>query len=164
MQAEDEFEFSRLAYQAIVVEKRGELKDVADRMGMKYATLHARLNQRAHFRPGEIRTLLGVLPHQDLISYLIARTPYVLAARPDGDDGGRDVMTWSHESLFHVVDVLRQVRAALADGFIDHREKIPLLADIAEAETALASLKAAVAEAGDGHGARREKDEVGDEP
>ena len=139
-----DFEFSRLVQKVIAADPSLKLKDIAEKMQMEYATLHARLIQRVHFRPTEVRSLLRVIPHQSLVNYFVEPTPYVLAERASASPGKADVVEWAHVSLFHIVDALRKIRAAMEDNFIDHRERVLLLEELREAEIALASLKAAV--------------------
>jgi hypothetical protein len=139
-----DFEFAQLVYQLVVVERLKSLQEVADSLGLTYPTMHARLNNRVHFRPHEIRELIRLLPDTRLVMHFLEETPFVVAERADADTNARDVMSLAHRNLFQIVDVLRQVRDAVDDGKIDHRERLMLLDEIEKAEVALASLKAAV--------------------
>ena len=146
-----EFDFAQLVYQLLVVEKVRDLDEVARDMGLKYATLHARLNRRVHFRPAEIRALLGAAPDARLALYFLENTCFVPAQRAPPDADAQDALAHTHRSLFRIVDVLRMLRDSLADGRLDHREKLALIDEIERAEVELASLKAVVDKADNAH-------------
>jgi hypothetical protein len=139
-----DFDFAQLVYQLVVVEKQKNLSEVATELDLTYATMHARLNRRVHFRPAEIRKLIKLLGDTRLVMHFLEETPFVVAERADADTNVRDVLSLTHRNLFQIVEILRQVRDAVDDGQIDHRERMKLLDEIEEAEIALASLKAAV--------------------
>jgi hypothetical protein len=141
---DSDFEFAQLVYQLIVVEQQKSLTNVASDLDLTYASMHARLNRRVHFRPGEIRKLIKILGDTRLVMHFLDETPFVVAERAEADTNARDVMALSHRNLFQIVDILKQVRDAVDDGRIDHRERMQLLDEIEKAEIAMASLKAAV--------------------
>lgn len=144
MSDDQDYEFARIVYQILIVEKTHRLGEIADAIGMNYATLHARLNRRAHFRPAEMRALFRVIADARPISYLLGGSRFTVAERPVRNDASASVLEWTHRALFHVVDALRQAKEALSDNQIDHRERLSLLEEIRKAEIALASLKASV--------------------
>ncbi|WP_316162829.1 phage regulatory CII family protein [Bradyrhizobium sp. SZCCHNRI20481] len=156
MPASNDFEFARLVYQLLVTERTVELDVVANAIGMKYATLHARLNRRVHFRPAEIRALLGIVQDQRLISYFLQNTRFTFAERPPVDPAPANALEWSHEALFRIVEALQKLTSALEDNVIDHRERLQLLSQIEQAEVAVASLKATV-DCGGRHGSTTDR-------
>lgn len=143
MAAEEKSAFADLVYTVLVAEKKWPLKEVAEAMGMRYATLHARLNQRVAFNPEEIRALMAVAPDIRFAVYFLEETPFIAI------DGGADASDSLEESVhlgatktvLEAADVLRVVEKSLDDHRIDHRDKARIGKEIAEAERALATLR-----------------------
>jgi DNA gyrase/topoisomerase IV subunit A len=143
---QNDYEFARLVYQLVIVEKSKNLTEIATALNLNYDAMHSRVNNRVHFKPGEIREILKILPDSRLVMHFLKETPFVIAERadPDPETDSEDVMSLTHRSLFQIVEVLKKVRESLDDGLIDHRERLQLLGDIETTEIALASLKEAV--------------------
>lgn len=135
--------FADLVYTVLVAEKKWPLKDVAEAMGMLYATLHARLHGRVAFNPEEIRALIAAAPDIRLAAYFLEGTPFIAI------DGGAEPIDGSPESVhlgatrtvLEAADVLRAVEKSLDDNHIDHRDKARIGKEITEAERALATLR-----------------------
>lgn len=136
-------EFADLVYTVLVAEKKYPLKDVAERMGMQYATLHARLNQRVVFSPEEVRALIQAAPDIRLISYFLEGTPFIAVERAafEKETAAASLHFGATQTVLEAADVLRVVEKSLADDRIDHRERAQIAKEIAEAERALAALR-----------------------
>ena len=135
--------FADLVYTVLVAEKKWPLKEVAEAMGMLYATLHARLHQRVAFSPEEIRALIAAAPDIRFAAYFLEGTPFIAIdgyAEPT-DDSPESVHLGATKTVLEAADVLRAVEQSLDDNHIDHREKARIGKEIAEAERALATLR-----------------------
>ena len=135
--------FADLVYTVLVAEKKWPLKDVAERMGMQYATLHARLHQRVVFSPEEVRDLIAAAPDIRLIGFFLDDTPFIAVDRTEGPDG-KGVETLhlgATKTVLEAADVLRAVERGMLDEHIDHRDRARIAKEISEAERALASLR-----------------------
>ena len=127
----------------LIAEKKWPLKDVAKRMGMQYATLHARLHQRVVFSPEEVRDLIGAAPDIRLIEFFLDDTPFIAVDRTALPEGSEieTLHLGATRTVLEAADVLRAVETALDDARIDHRERAKIGKEIAEAEHALAALR-----------------------
>ncbi len=135
--------FADLVYTVLVAEKKWPLKDVAEAMGMLYATLHARLHQRVAFSPEEIRALIAAAPDIRFAAYFLEGTPFIAIdgnAEPT-DDSPESVHLGATKTVLEAADVLRAVEKSLDDNRIDHRDKARIGKEITEAERALATLR-----------------------
>lgn len=135
--------FADLVYTVLVAEKKWPLKDVADRMGMQYATLHARLHRRVVFSPEEVRDLIAAAPDIRFIGFFLDDTPFIAVDRTSLP-AGSEVETLhlgATRSVLEVADVLRAVEMGMGDARIDHRDRAKIGKEIAEAERALAALR-----------------------
>jgi len=135
--------FADLVYTVLVAEKKYPLKDVAERMGMQYATLHARLHRRVVFSPEEVQALIAAAPDIRLIGYFLDETPFIAVDRTSLPEGSAvdTLHLGATRTVLEAADVLRAVEKALDDARIDHRERARIGKEIAEAERALAALR-----------------------
>lgn len=138
--------FAELAHRLLVHERGWSLQEVAERMGMKYHTLYARLRGRVSFTPEEIRSLLAIVPDARLANFLLEGTPFIavdrMAAQPSSPG---DLHRSATRSVLEVSDVLRAVELGLADMKIDHQDKVRIAQELNDAERALAALRARLA-------------------
>jgi Phage regulatory protein CII (CP76) len=136
-------DFADLVYTVLVAEKKWPLKDVAERMGMQYATLHARLHRRVVFSPEEVRDLIVAAPDIRLIAYFLDNSPFIAVDRRDLPEGSsiETLHFGATRSVLEVADVLRAVEKGMDDARIDHRDRAKINKEIAEAERALAALR-----------------------
>jgi hypothetical protein len=135
--------FADLVYTVLVAEKRWPLKEVAKRMGMQYATLHARLHRRVVFSPEEVRELIAAAPDIRFVSFFLEETPFLAVDRTALPEGSEieTLHLGATRTVLEAADVLRAVEKALDDARIDHRERAKIGKEIAEAEHALAALR-----------------------
>lgn len=135
--------FADLAHRVLVHERGWSLQEVAEKMGMKYHTLYARLRGRVSFTPEEVRALLRIVPDSRLANYLLDGTPYIAVDRFQGQVGpsDADVHRGATRSVLEASDVLRAVELGLQDKKIDHVDRQRIQQEIGEAERALASLR-----------------------
>lgn len=138
--------FAELAHRLLVHERGWSLQEVAERMGMKYHTLYARLRGRVSFTPEEVRSLIAIVPDARLANFLLEDTPFIAvdrtAAQPPGPG---DLHRSATRSVLEVSDVLRAVEIGLADMKIDHQDKARIAQELNDAERALAALRARLA-------------------
>ena len=137
-------DFAALIYKVLVVEKKLTLEQAADRLGMKYSTLYARVNARVPFSAEEINLLIKFVDDKRLCDWLLRGTGFIAVERNDeidDDDLHESVRSGATASLLEASDVLREVELGLADHKIDHRDKIRIEAEIDDAERALAALR-----------------------
>ena len=138
--------FADLAHRILVHERGWSLQEVAEKMGMKYHTLYARLRGRVSFTPEEVRGLLAIVPDARLANFLLDGTPFIAVDRmlAQGMDatGDGDVHRGATRSVLEVSDVLRAVEIGLSDSKIDHQDRARIVSEINEAERALAALRA----------------------
>lgn len=138
--------FADLAHRILVHERGWSLQEVAEKMGMKYHTLYARLRGRVSFTPEEVRGLLAIVPDARLANFLLDGTPFIAVDRmlAQGMDatGDADVHRGATRSVLEVSDVLRAVELGLSDAKIDHQDRARIVSEINEAERALAALRA----------------------
>lgn len=136
-------EFADLVYTVLIAEKKWPLKDVAERMGMQYATLHARLHRRVVFSPEEVRGLIAAAPDIRFIGFFLDDTPFIAVDRrslPKGS-AAETLHLGATRSVLEVTDVLRAVERGMDNVRIDHRDRAEINKEIAEAEHALAALR-----------------------
>lgn len=135
--------FAELAHRILVHERGWSLQEVAEKMGMKYHTLYARLRGRVSFTPEEVRALLMIVPDARLANFLLDSTPFIAVDRAlvDGKSD-TDVHRGATKSVLEVSDVLRAVEQGLVDQKIDHIDRARIVQEINEAERALAALRA----------------------
>ena len=140
--------FAELAHRVLVHERGWSLQEVAEKMGMKYHTLYARLRGRVSFTPEEVRALLRIVPDARLANYLLEGTPFIAVDRFVGQGGpsDADVHRGATRSVLEASDVLRAVEIGLLDKKIDHQDRQKISAEISEAERALASLRTRLAQ------------------
>ena len=135
--------FADLVYTVLVAEKKWPLKEVAERMAMQYATLHARIHQRVVFSPEEVAALIAAAPDIRFIGFFLDDTPFIAVDRTSLPEGSaiETLHLGATRTVLEAADVLRAVEKALDDARIDHRERVEIGKEIAEAEHALAALR-----------------------
>ena len=135
--------FSEWAHRILVHDRGWSLQEVAEKMGMKYHTLYARLRGRVSFTPEEVRSLLTIVPDARLANFMLESTPFIAVDRAlvDGKSD-LDVHRGATRSVLEASDVLRAVEAGLQDQKIDHVDRARIVQEINEAERALAALRA----------------------
>lgn len=135
--------FAELAHRILVHERGWSLQEVAEKMGMKYHTLYARLRGRVSFTPEEVRALLTIVPDARLANFLLESTPFIAVDRALVDSkSDTDVHRGATKSVLEASDVLRAVEQGLIDQKIDHVDRARIVQEINEAERALAALRA----------------------
>ena len=137
-------EFADLAHQIIINDPKWDAASVARAMGMDYHGLYARLCNRTMFSAEEINRLLKVVPDPRFVSHLLRDTPFVAADRTaigEGDEVFDSMLRMAIRMIGEASDVAESIECALRDGRVDHREAPLILAEIEEAERALASLQ-----------------------
>lgn len=145
-------DFADIVYTILVVEKKPDIAEVAEALGMTYAALHSRLINRTCFSADEIRALVRNVPDPRLVSYLLDGTKFVAADRAvaDGDAADQEIgkpalrdaiQRAATRVVVEAADVLEIIDAALAGGGMDHRDERLVLKEINETEQALASLR-----------------------
>lgn len=136
-------EFADLVYTVLVAEKKWPLKDVAERMGMQYATLHARLHRRVVFSPEEVRELIAAAPDIRFIDFFLRESRFIAVDRRSLPEGSEveTLHLGATRSVLEVTDVLRAVEKGMSNARIDHRDRATIGKEIAEAEQALAALR-----------------------
>ena len=136
-------DFANLVYTVLIVEKKWPLKEVAERMDMQYATLHARLHQRVMFSPEEIKALIHAAPDVRFISYFLEGSQFVAVDKTvlEGGSVPESIHLGATRTVIEATDVLRVVEKSIEDGHIDHRERLRIQKEIADAERALAALR-----------------------
>jgi len=75
-------ELSRLVYKILVTEKRRPIREIAAAIGMEYASFHARVIGRTHFKAEEMSRLIREVPDPRLCDYLLRNTAFVAVPRP----------------------------------------------------------------------------------
>lgn len=136
--------FAELAHRILVHERGWSLQEVAEKMGMKYHTLYARLRGRVSFTPEEVRSLLAIVPEARLANFLLEGTAFIAVDRmsTQPQSGDSDVHRGATRTVLETADVLRAVELSLMDKKIDHQDKLRIVSEINEAERALAALRA----------------------
>ena len=81
--------FSKLVYQILVIEKRRAIRDVAAAVGMEYASFHARVIGRTHFKAEEVSRLIAEVPDPRLCDYLLRNTGFIAVPPPFAASGSR---------------------------------------------------------------------------
>src|SRR5689334_4720262 len=107
--------FSRLVYQILVIEKRRPIREVAAAVGMEYASFHARVIGRTHFKAEEVGRLIAAVPDSRLCDYLLYSTPFTAVPRPqpsaDPNRGAFEaavqLATESLATIAHIGETLR---------------------------------------------------------
>jgi hypothetical protein len=144
-------EFADLVYTVLIAEKKWPLKDVAERMGMQYATLHARLHRRVVFSPEEVRDLIAAAPDIRFVAFFLDNSQFVAVDRRSLPEGSavETLHLGATRSVLEVTDVLRAVERGMSNARIDHRDRAEISKEIAEAEHALAALRQRLEASGD---------------
>jgi hypothetical protein len=136
--------FSELAYQIIVVERRGRVAELAGALGVSAPVVYSRLNGRTRFRPDEVRRLIEALDDQRLLRFFADNSRYVVARRPIGEEV-EAITDATAKTLHEAIDLMQIVTGALEDGLkLDDRDRRAILKEVKDAETAIANLRVAV--------------------
>lgn len=138
--------FAALVHRILVVERRRPVREVAEALGMKYATFYARMIGRVPFDADEINAVLREVRDERLVDCLLAETGFIGVRR--GDDPGppsRGHNVGPVENALHALEqsvgIVREVSCACADGGLkaDVCERIE--DHLVEAERGLAGLR-----------------------
>lgn len=141
-------DFADLVYTVLIAEKRVTIEDVAAELGMKYATLYARVHQRVPFSADEIRDLMRVVPDIRFANYFLDGSPYIAAERDTSSaPASETIHRGATSTVLEAADILRVVEEGLQDQKLDHRDKIEIMEEIQEAEQALAALRTRLTDA-----------------
>lgn len=139
----DDCEFRRIAYDLLVVERVSTVPVAAEAIGLTRHALYARLAGRSKFRPEEARRLIAFVNDPRLLAFYVDGSRFVVARRPQPHDPPGNVARAAGAVLHEVTDIMDIVTAAISDGpGLDHREQRLALDEVAQAETALANLRA----------------------
>ena len=141
-------EFAELVHRILVIERRGSLDRLAEKMGMQYSALYSRLNGRVSFTPDEVRALIAHVRDTRIVAWVLSGTPYLPAERakviPDEDEKltlAESLRRTAMIMMFEATDAAEQVEFALADNRIDPSEAARIREDIDTAERAMATLR-----------------------
>ena len=139
-------QFASAVRQILVIEKQRPLRDVAQALGMEYATFHSRVNGRAPFRPEEITKLIVEVPDPRLVDALLADTRFIGVERLEqpGWGDGAEAVGAALQSATEMLAALAHIHAAAANGRIDTAARRHLEAHVHEAERSLARLRLAL--------------------
>lgn len=138
--------FSELVHQVAVVERRRPLKALAHALGMKYATLYARVSGRVAFSTEEANCLVRELADARLASCLLQGTPFIAVGRPNAHgaaNGG--LLKASVASVRESAEALAEIEGWLETGAIDQRLLDHVKEQVEKAEAAIAALREEVA-------------------
>lgn len=137
--------FALLAYTMIIVEKRGRVSDLARRAGLSEDALYNRLTGRTAFRPMEIKALIEALADDPrMLAFFADDSRHIVVRRPRGMAIEADIRLASTAALREAIDLMQIIVATLADGQpLDHRDRLSILQEVKDAETAIANLRAA---------------------
>lgn len=138
-------EFSRLVYRILVTEKRRTVRDVAQEVGQDYASFHARVIGRTHFKAEEIAPLLRAVPDPRLCDHLLQGTAFAAVPRPTGGEKSTQnavdaAMRLAKESLAIIEHMYVPSRPNQHDAATEGE----LLECVREAERAISSLRASI--------------------
>jgi len=136
--------FAQIVYQLIIVEKRRDLRDLANVLGLQYDALYARVNGRTAFSADEIAGLIAHLPDPRLAAYLLRESRFLAVERVEKkteEEEEVDIIHATNRLLIEASDVLEAIDMAFRDRRIDHREARVIANEIEVAERALVSLR-----------------------
>jgi transcriptional regulator with XRE-family HTH domain len=135
--------FAELVYRILIAEKRWTLEEVAEGLGMTYATLYGRVRDRVRFSPDEATDLIRAAPDIRFAAHLLDGTPFIAIDRVSSDT------KLNYESLQHgathtvleAADIVRTVEGEIREKLTSPQAKARIMKEIDEAERALASLR-----------------------
>lgn len=136
-------EFSRLVYRILVTEKRRAIRDVAIAIGMEYASFHARVIGRTHFKAEEVSRLIAEVPDPRLCDYLLRNTAFVAVPRPmptvsPKQSAFQAAVQLANESLATIA----HIGDTLLDGQLDAAGYEHISNHVREAERSVSNLRA----------------------
>ena len=141
-------EFSELVHRILVTERRGSLDQTAEKLGLNYDALYARLRGRVTFTADEVRALIAHVRDTRIVAWVLSGTPYLPAERakiiPDVDEDitlAESLRRTAMVMMFEATDAAEQVELALIDNRIDLHEAARIREDIDAAERAMATLR-----------------------
>lgn len=138
--------FSNLVHQVAVVERRRPLKVLAHQLGLKYATLYARVIGRVPFSPEEVNRLIRELADPRLADCMLQDTSFVAVERPKSDGlGDGTLLKSSIASVRESAEALTEIENGLEAGVMDEAFLAHLRQQVSRAEAAVASLREAAA-------------------
>ena len=138
-------EFAQLVHQVLVMEKRYDMEEVAQKCGVSYDTFYARVSNRIVFSIEEIRRLIRAAPDPRFAGYLLANTPFIAADRVNPadmlDEPLESIRRTALLMLVEASEVAEAIENAIADKRIDHREALIINTEIDSAERAVATVR-----------------------
>jgi hypothetical protein len=138
-------EFSRLVYQILVVEKRRAIRDVAASVGMEYASFHARVIGRTHFKAEEVSRLIAEVPDPRLCDYLLRNTIFVAVPKPASTvNPKQNAFQAAVQLATEGMATLGHLGETLLNGQFDQAGYEHLSNHIREAERAVGTLRASL--------------------
>ena len=138
-------EFSRLVYQILVTEKRRPVRDVAVAVEMEYASFHARVIGRTHFKAEEISRLIREVPDPRLCDYLLRNTPFVAVPRPmPSVNPNQGVFNAAVQLATESLATIAHIGERLLDGQFEMEGYDHLSNHVREAERAVSNLRASL--------------------
>jgi hypothetical protein len=138
--------FWEVAREILVKEKQRSISDVANTLGMEYATLYSRLNGRTPFRLEEASALLIELPDARLADAILQETHFIVVPRLDEPGWGRsdDAIVSALRTVQELLEVLTDINIATSSSQIEKADRIHIESHVYEAERSLARLRLAI--------------------
>lgn len=133
--------FAALLHQVVVQEERGSGAMLAQRAGMSYDMLYARMTGRVPISPGEARRLVAETADQRLADWLMTDTPFVAVRRARPDVSQRDMADTVAAVVRETVDIWRDLARFTDYRQLSPKERADLLREVREAELAIANLR-----------------------
>lgn len=138
--APDTDTFARTAHRILVTEKRRPVQEVAQALGMKYATFYSRIKGRVPFAPEEIRALLREVPDVRLVDALLSGTGFRAVSRLVAD-GGINVLQEAARAIKEAANALWEIQSAFSADDLTPDGRQRAIEHVAAAERALASVR-----------------------
>ncbi|MGZ5930851.1 MAG: phage regulatory CII family protein [Rhizomicrobium sp.] len=138
--------FWEVAREILVKKKQRSISDVANKLGMEYATLYSRLNGRTPFRLEEASALLIELPDARLADAILKETHFIAVPRLDEPGWGRsgDAIVSALRTVQELLEVLTDINIATSSSQIEKADRIHIESHVYEAERSLARLRLAI--------------------
>lgn len=142
--------FAALVHQILVVERQRPVREVAEALGMKYATFYARMIGRVPFDADEINAVLREVPDSRLIDCLLTDTGFIGVRRQPAAAAGASRNIGPIEIALHALEesvgIVRDITCALANGGLKAEVCHRIEDHVVEAERDLAALRLNVRE------------------
>ncbi len=134
--------FARLIHQILVIEKKQPLQHIADRLGMAYPTLYARVKGRVAFSAEEIKQLIRELGDIRLVDYLLEGSDLLAVKIPRYRACIQDREQQLHAAVTAVKEAALMLDSLEQDELEKDRYMERLQIHLTEAERALAGVRA----------------------